>query len=378
MIVWLIPMGALLIIALTALLNTITFPRLGKRQKDTYSKPRVSVLIPARNEVERIGTTLRLLLAQDYDNYEIHVLDDQSTDGTREAALAAAAGDLRLHIHQGTPLPPGWLGKNWACQQLAQAAEGELLVFTDADVQWAPGALSAVVAQMEATRTDAFTVWPTQETITWAERLVVPMMQFVILGYLPEVAVRFLPWSIFAAANGQCLAFRREAYTQIGGHAAVRGTIVEDVGLAQAVKRHRLRIVMALGDRLVQTRMYAGWPSARDGFAKSILAGHANSPAFLVFSGFFHWTLFAVPWVWLGLGWFFPVPTYPVIPLALVGLGLGIRLLAAAATHDRLRDAFLLPVSVGLFTLIAWRALHWHFTQGGPSWKGRTIPGSKQ
>jgi chlorobactene glucosyltransferase len=266
------------------------------------------------------------------------------------------------------------LGKNWACHQLAGRAEGEILVFTDADVCWEPEALSSLVYLMDKMGADTFTVWPTQETLTWGERLVVPMMMFAIIGYLPELCVRYLPWPVFAAANGQCLAFRRDAYQRIGGHAAVRSNVVEDVRLAWQTKRYGLRLVMAIGNRSIYTRMYRSWPEVRDGFAKNILAGHGGQPVFLLLSAAFHWLLFLLPWIWLSIGWAVPVgPGWPWFPLALVGLGAGVRVLSGAVTHQRTIDAFLLPLSTILMTIIAADSLWRHFRYGGPQWKGRTI-----
>jgi chlorobactene glucosyltransferase len=352
--------------------NTLTFPRL--RRARPARTPFVSVLVPARDEADVIGETISRLLSQTYPSFEVIVLDDGSTDGTREKARQAAAGDSRFRVISGEPLPDGWLGKNWACHQLAGQANGEILIFTDADVRWDPGALSAVIHLMDKTRADTLTVWPTQETRTWSERLVVPMMMFVIMGYLPELCVRYIPWPVFAAANGQCLAFRRDAYQHIGGHAAMRANVVEDMGLAWETKRKGLQLVMSLGDRLCSTRMYHSWSEVRDGFAKNILAGHGGRPGFLLLSAFFHWLLFLLPWVWLAVGWAVNLGSgWPWFPLALMGLGVGVRALSAAATHQRVGDALLLPLSTVLMTLIAARSLWWHFRRGGPQWKGRLV-----
>jgi chlorobactene glucosyltransferase len=227
---------------------------------------------------------------------------------------------------------------------------------------------------MEKTRADMVTVWPTQEARTWAERLVVPMMTFTILSYLPELCVRYLPWPVFAAANGQCLAFRREAYILIGGHHAVRLSLIEDMSLARNVKRKGLRLVESLGNSLISGRMYPNWPEVRDGFAKNILAGHGGQPAFLVLSAFFHWTLFLFPWIWLLAGWLAGgVDGWPAWPLAIIALGWAVRALSAAVAGDRPIDALLLPVSVLLMSAIAARSLWWHYHYGGPRWKGRQI-----
>jgi len=350
----------LVLIALIAILNALTFPRL--HLSSLVSHPLVSVLIPARNESALIAETVRSWLAQTYPNFEILILDDNSSDGTADLVCRAANGDPRLRILAGKPLPDGWKGKNWACHQLSQAARGDLLLFTDADVRWQPQALTALIAEMTHTRADLLTVWPTQETHTWAERLVVPLMGFVIIGYLPVLAVHYIPWTVFAAAMGQCLVFRRSAYEQIGGHAAVRNALVEDMALAYAIKRKRLRLRSADGAGLISARMYRGWPEVRDGFAKNILAGHGSHLAFLALSTIFHWSLFLFPWVWL----FFD----PLSAALLCTLGVLTRALTAAVTRQRLADALFLPVSVLLMMVIAGRAVQWHFT-GGPRWKGR-------
>ena len=281
--VWLLVLAALVVISLISVVNTLTFPRLGAGRKGRPGAvlPRISVLVPARDEAGVIGQTVRAILAQDYPGeIELIVLDDDSSDGTAQRARQAAPGDPRLQVIPGALLPPGWAGKNWACWQLAKHASGDWLVFTDADVRWEPGALSGVTSWIERSRADCLTVWPTQETLTWAERLVVPMMMFTIIAYLPELCVRYVPWPAFSAANGQFMAFRRAAYDQMGGHAAVQNSVVEDVGLAREVKRHRLRLVMCLGNGLIHGRMYQNWPQARQGFAKNILAGHGGNPSF--------------------------------------------------------------------------------------------------
>jgi chlorobactene glucosyltransferase len=370
--VWISALCALIVISVICVVNTLTFPRL--RRAMPAQAPQVSVLIPARNEADVIGETVTRLLRQNYPYYEVVVLDDASNDGTADRAYAAAEGDPRLRVMTGEPLPAGWVGKHWACHQIAEQARGDILIFTDADVCWQPEALPALIDSMHHTRAATFTVWPTQQTYTWGERLVVPMMMFAIMSYLPEICVRYIPWPAFAAANGQCLAFRREAYRQIGGHAAVRSNIVEDVGLAWATKRQGLRLVMAEGNYLISGRMYHSWPQVRDGFAKNILAGHGGHPLFLLLSAAFHWSLFMLPWVWLSLGWaVYLGPGWPWFPMALIGLGLGVRALSAAAAHQRLVDALWLPVSTLLVTAIAARSLWWHYRYGGPQWKGRTV-----
>ncbi len=351
----------LVLIALIAILNALTFPRLSDRPVSS-TLPLVSVLIPARDESTIIAGTVKSWLSQTYPHYEVILLDDDSSDDTAGVARHAAGDDTRVRVLDGAPLSDGWKGKNWACAQLARAARGEILIFTDADVRWKPGALASLVAEMSRTRADLLSVFPTQITRTWAERLVVPLMGFVIIGYLPVMAVHYIPWPVFSAAIGQCLAFRRQAYEAIGGHGVVRDALVEDMSLAWRIKRRKMRLRLADGAGLVSTRMYRNWREVRDGFAKSILGSHASSLPLLFLSTLFHWSLFLFPWLWLLFD--------PMQALVLCALNLLIRALTAAVTRQRVLDALFLPISVLLMTVVAARAVQWHFT-GGPRWKGR-------
>jgi len=363
----------LTVISLTTLLNLLTFPRL--RPGILPANPAlVSVMIPARNEAAVIGETIQHWLAQDYPNYEVILLDDGSDDGTDSIASTVANGDNRLTIMQGQPLPTGWMGKNWACHQMAEVAKGDILIFTDADVRWQPQALTAMIAEIERTKADLYTVWPTQHTVTWAERLCVSLMSIVILGYLPVIGTHYVPLSVFGAANGQCMAWKRKAYQQTGGHAAVHDNVLEDVTLARMVKGAGMRLRMADGNYLIGCRMYTDWPSVRDGYAKNILAGYGNSVAALLLATVFHWLIFLFPWLWLAFGWAIPsLSGWPVLPLGLIAIGLSIRAITAAFTHQRIQDALLMPISVILMTRIAFQAIWWHYSQGGPTWKGRIV-----
>ncbi|GAB4163083.1 MAG: hydroxychlorobactene glucosyltransferase CruC [Candidatus Promineifilaceae bacterium] len=363
---------ALAVMAATATLNCFMLPRLGRKQATISEGPRLSVLIPARNEVEQIAGTVRSLLAQEYPHLEVMVLDDQSNDGTGAAAMAAANGDVRFRLLRGSPLPDDWLGKNWACHQLAQAASGDVLLFTDADVQWLPGALTAAVAELKRSGADLLSIWPTQQTVSWGERLVTPLMALAVLAYLPLALVHHTPWAAFAAANGQCLIFRRRAYDAIGGHTAVRQNVLEDVALARLVKNAGMKLRLADGAGWVQCRMYQCWGEVQRGFGKNILAGYGGRVSLLLLAALFHWLAFVYPWLWLALGAATPLPGWPMGPLLLALLGVLVRALTAAITRQRVRDAWLMPVSVGLMSVVAAQAIWWR-VHGGAQWKGRTV-----
>jgi chlorobactene glucosyltransferase len=356
---------ALIVIALVTGLNVLLFPRL-QRGKIPTQTPLVSLLVPARNEAAVIAQTVQALLAQTYPHFELIVLDDASTDGTGDLARQAGAGDPRLRVIAGVPLPEGWTGKNHACHVLAKHAQGEILLFTDADTRWHPTTLAALIAYMEHSQADLATVWATQTTITWAERLIVPLMMFAILGYLPILMTHYAPFAIFAAANGQCMAWRRTAYERVGGHRAVANNVLDDVTLARLAKAAGLRLRMLDGNGLLACRMYTDWRSVREGYAKNILAGYGNSVIALSLATIFHLLVFIMPLVWLFM------PNYSAWGGALLLMGMLIRALTAATSRQRVSDALFLPLSVLLMTIIAAQALYWHFT-GGPRWKGRII-----
>jgi chlorobactene glucosyltransferase len=358
---------------LISVFNGLAFPRLRRRARGGGA-PRVSVLVPARNEADRIAGTVRSLLAQDYPDFEVVILDDASTDSTASIALDAGGGDSRLRVVPGTPLPRGWAGKPWACQQLSQLARGEIFLFTDADVRWDPAALGATVDEFRRAKADLLTVWPRQTTMSWAERLVVPMILFGIIAYLPVWLVHRTRWPWLATANGQCMVFAREAYFAIGGHSAVRSEVLEDILLAQVVKRRGLRLRLADSAGLLHCRMYLDWPTVRDGFAKNMLATYGNSALRLGLMGALHWWLYVWPWLWLALGsagsrgegW-------PLIPIVQVLLGLTVRTIAAAVTREKLSNVLWMPLSIMVTSAIGFRSVWWKWRYGGPRWKGRMV-----
>lgn len=354
--------AALVVIAVIMIANVLLFPRL-RAVHGAADLCSVSVLIPARNEEHRLGQALSSLVSQAPAEVEIIVLDDQSTDRTAEVARAFGT---RVKVVSGADLPAGWAGKNWACHQLAEAARGDVLIFSDADVYWSNGGLAALLAEFQRTRADLLSVWPTQITVTWAERLVVPLIALVIFGYLPVLAVHYAPFAAFAAANGQCMAWRRAAYERVGGHRAIKGSVLDDVLLARRVKRAGLRLRNADGAGWIACRMYEDWRSVRHGFAKNILAGFGGSVPLLA-SIAFHWIVFWWPWLWLVAG------ANVSASLAVIAAGVAVRIVSAVATRQRALDGVLMPVSVGLMTVISVQALYWHFARGGPEWKGRKV-----
>lgn len=342
-------------------LNAVAFPVLGARAAEARGpRPRVSLLVPARDEAAVLPETLPSWLAQGAD--EVLVLDDGSTDATPAVLAAAAAAHPTLRVLAGASLPSGWSGKNWACHQLAGAARGDVLVFTDADVAWAPGALDRVVAELGATGAGLLTVWPRQRCGSLGERLLVPLVDLLLLANLPHPLVRALPFASLAAANGQLMAWRRDAYDRVGGHAALPAEVLEDVRLAQRAKRLGVPLTLRLGGPWVATRMYRSGAGAVAGFAKNVLAAAGGAPAALVAVWALNLAAYTAPWLlaWVEPRWW-----------ALAAAGVALRAVANVKAGRPVVEAPLQPLGPVALTFVVVRALA---RRGGYAWKGRTYP----
>lgn len=363
----------LLVLLAIAVTNLRRLRRLGEYPVPSQL-PTVSVLVPARNEVANIGPCVSSLLAQRYPHYEVLVLDDDSTDGTARVLASLRKRDGRFHVLRGEPLPPGWLGKHWACHQLAKRAEGDLLLFTDADTRHHPHALRDAVAALGAEKADLLTAFPKEDVVSWAERLLVPILHLSFLSLIPLHLAYRLRAPMLSATIGQFMLFRRDAYEMIGGHAAVRQHAADDLALGRRIKAAGLRWRVADGGARVSCRMYRSFRQVYDGFGKNLFATFEyNVPLFLLAA------------LWLGLAFLEP-PAVLALKLAgvplkgfsteLAALSVLASLLLWGISHRRFRVpihlALFYPASVLLMILIALRSMVLTLN-GRATWKGRTL-----
>jgi hypothetical protein len=235
--------------------------------------PLVSVVLPARDEERGVGAAVRSLRALDYAPLEVLVVDDQSRDGTAAAARAAAGGDPRVRVIDGEPLPAGWVGKPWACWQGVRAAGGRWLLFADADVVHAPDSLGRALALARRLGRGGVTLFPTIETAGAAERIVIPAAAAAIGAFVAPGPLARSPRSAVAIAAGGYLLIERDLYDRVGGHAGIRGRMVDDVTLAARVKAAGGLLVPAPAGRLARLRMYHGAREVWQGWSKNASFG---------------------------------------------------------------------------------------------------------
>jgi cellulose synthase/poly-beta-1,6-N-acetylglucosamine synthase-like glycosyltransferase len=240
--------------------------------------PSVSVLVPARDEEKTIGGCLRSLLALDYPRLDILVLDDRSTDRTAAIVREWAGQDARVRLLQIQDLPPGWTGKNHALHQGVKHTHGDWLLFVDADTLHDPANLRVLLNYAEQEQADMVTLLPRLGCHTWPEKIIQPLagIMLLLLFRLSRVNSDRHPSSAFA--NGQYLLVRRTAYDQVGGHAAVRNQLVEDIQLARRFKQAGLRLRVVLAPELTTTRMYSSLAEILSGWSRIYYAAVDHRP----------------------------------------------------------------------------------------------------
>ncbi len=331
--------------------------------------PRVSVLIPARNEEANIPAALDSVLANRGVEFEVVVLDDHSKDRTAELVRNFAAQDSRVRLETAPPLPQGWCGKQHSCAALAGRASAPLLVFMDADVRVAPDALARMANFIVERDVALASGVPRQELGTAWEKILLPLIHFVLLGFLPVAWMRRTLHPAFAAGCGQLFIARAEDYRACGGHGAIRASLHDGLQLPRAFRRHGCKTDLFDATLLASCRMYQSAAEVFAGLGKNAVEGLAAPNRIVPFT------------VLLGLGQVLPfvlmaIPSVPPAARMLAGLAALLawlpRFLACRRFGLSLTGAFLHPCGVMILLAIQWQALFRHWRGRPAEWRGRS------
>jgi chlorobactene glucosyltransferase len=343
------------------LFNFISNPKLpltGVRHNDL-----VSVLVPARNEEGNILNLLQSVKDQDYENIEVIVLDDDSTDDTFNAVADFCKQDIRFQVIEGQELKEGWLGKNYACHQLSQAAKGKYLLFLDADEVVENGLINNAVHRIKQGKLMLLSLFTNQIMLTVGERLVIPLMHYLLLNTLPLRLVRLTKSPALSAASGQFMMFEASSYQAHHWHAQVKDKIVEDIEIMRLVKTYQYPAEALLANGYIKCRMYTGYREALNGFGKNLLAGFNYNIAGLIC----YLLLLIVGPVFIAL-----YLNYSLVFFAVTLIILTRIMISLASGQNVLLNILLHPLQMLSLVLVSIISINKHLTKN-TTWKGRVI-----
>lgn len=351
----------LLIQAFVVTINFFT-PRITTNNKIS-NDDLVSILIPARNEEKNISNLLNSIINQDYHNYEVIVLDDHSEDKTYKIVEEYCYKDSRFKVVKGKDLPEKWKGKNWACHQLSKESKGNYLLYLDADTQIKSGLISNSLTEMKKNKFDLLSIFPKQITISIAEKLTVPIINYILLSLLPLILVEKLKFTSLSAANGQFMLFKSDSYNLNKWHELVKESIVDDIDIMKSVKKSKLKGSVKLSDALVECRMYDSFNAVKEGMSKNIILIFGNNIFLLLF--FLLISLFSFPITYIyGSNLEF---------ISLVTITLYIRVLISYISQQNiLFNSLLHIIQSSMLLIISFKAFY-NKINGSTTWKGRKI-----
>jgi hypothetical protein len=361
-------MGALAFaaLALAALPLGLMLDNLRRFRKPALAEgaPRISVLIPARNEEANIGDAVAAVLASQGVELDLVVMDDGSTDAT--PAILAAITDPRLRVAGGMALPAGWSGKQNACAGLARLARHDLMVFVDADVRLAPDALSRMARFMADNDVGLASGFPRQITRSWSEILLLPLIHFLLLGFLPLAQMQRSRGVGLGAGCGQLFIARRAAYEAAGGHGAIKASLHDGLTLPRAFRRAGFMTGLFDATDFATCRMYATAGQVWEGLTKNATEGMAKPLALPV------WSLI------LGGGSILPTVLMVTEPTIVSGAAcacwLACRLILARRFHQPVISAMLHPLGIAALLVVQWAALGRAALGRPATWRGRAYP----
>ncbi len=366
-------------IALAVALSNLTLYRPARRadQETLRRMGRVSICIPARNEAQNIEACVRSALGNDHPDLEVLVYDDHSDDGTGDIVRRLIDQDSRVRLVQTQPLADGWNGKQFACDQMGRAATGDWILFTDADVRFSPDCFSRAVCEADRLDCALLSTSPRQITESFGERLIIPLIHFILLSYLPMRRMRRTLDPAASAGVGQFLLAHKDAYLSAGGHASFKATMHDGVKMPRAFRRAGYRTDLFDGTDLASCRMYDSWGTVWRGFTKNAYEG-LGSVALLLFLTALHLighVLPALVVLWTVIAPDPMRPTRPTVGFAALAvvLALTLRVILALRFRQSITSAFLHPLGIAAITLIQWQSFAEHLL-GVRSWRGRTAP----
>lgn len=331
----------------------------------------VSVLIPARNEEASIGGAIASLLRSNHPDYEVIVMDDASEDETARIVQRIAASDPRVRLVESQGLPKGWNGKQNACWGLAKEAKFDRLLFLDADVRLSEDALTRVVAEQQRRQSPLISGFPHQETQTWSEQLLIPLMHYVLLGFLPIDRMRSSTQRGLAAGCGQLFLAEKESYFQVGGHSAIASSRHDGIQLPRAFRAHGKKTDIFDATDIATCRMYQSLPQVVWGLLKNATEGIANPRLILPFTllllggSVFPLVLLVACLLRSDSGW------ATLISAVATVLAWYPRIASALRFRQSWFGVILHPVSILWFTLLQWIALGMSLLKIRTAWRGR-------
>ncbi|KHE71426.1 glycosyltransferase family 2 protein [Halobacillus sp. BBL2006] len=331
-------------------------------------QPKVSLLVPLRNEEDNVEGLIQSLRKLTYPSLEILLLDDHSTDDTYSLLLHEVKGDARFTIHQGKELPDGWNGKVHACHQLSQWATGTYFLFLDADARVAPTVIEQTLATMEQHKANMLSGFPHYPNNHFLSHMLVPLQHMVIQLHLPLAIANFTNRPLFTAACGIFIMIDRKTYETVGGHASVKGSLVEDVHLAREVKKKGYKMVLANITPAVLSYMYSTASETWEGFNKNIYTGLGRSIPMVIALSLFYSIVFLLPLGYLFAGliqgsWIYILPYL---------LTVAFKMYVDARTGHPLWLSFFVPISIVLLIAIMFSSMFIHLKGHTYTWKGRS------
>ncbi len=370
-------MSFVLAMLVMAVINMLNLKNLNDYKKLTVF-PRISVLVPARDEEEQIGPCVKSLLSQDYPNFQVIVLDDNSSDRTGQILEELGRSDARLKVIKGGPLPPDWLGKHWACHQLYLASDGEILLFTDSDTIHSADTLRCAVSAMLEEKADMISIMPRHILKSLAEKLVMPIFALGVFAVVP-LRARFRPRKITTlSSSGKLMMFRRKSYEACGGFEAIRQNVLDDLQLPQRIMMAGLRYRIFDGTNNVACRMYHNLKEIHQGLTKNMFAAYDyNVPLFCLT---WLWIIFAM-WEPIIVLWIYKVPEYPPsLSLGLSAISIIGTLLIWCMYYQRFKFPLYMiifyPVSAVMMAAISASSMVLTLS-GRATWKDRKLPKHK-